>query len=977
MKLVQLFSSGWVAGFARPGVIPSTLRPKPSITMTGRRQRLASMVALAAGSALIAWTALGHWQVPSFGPRQPDYYNLLVDGFRKGSLALDIEVPERIKEAKNPIDLLVQAPGVAPHDLSYYKGHFYTYYGVVPAVVLYWPFKALTGRGLPLVVGSMAFAIGAFLTMAFLWLKIVRTHFPRAGLASRVGGIAALGLAGGQLVLARRLSIWEPSIEAGNFFLACALATAYLSLWGRKPWGWLAACGLSIGLAAGSRPTLVVAGFALIPLVAAVGLRATAEGRSPIGPVWRALLAAGIPLGAIGIGLLAYNWGRFGNPLEFGLNYQLSTWNLVKKAHFRTAFIPFNAFLYFLASPQWGRYFPFVHPIAYPRLPDGYYGYEYVYGALVICPVLWWGACVPPLIRRADPVLRHLAAFTLTVAAATTLVLLCFDTSAARYETDFLPWWIFISLLGWLLLEERVDSGGHEAATRLLRISFLATAAFSCLLAFCCSAEIHEVFEASNPAAYRNLSRVFNAPTGMWERLVGQPGGAIEMNLTFARKPTGSVEPLVVTGVEYQRDYAYLYYQRDDVVRFCYVHPGEPVASSADVPIEPGRRYPIRIECGALYPPEGHPAYNGWQPQEITSLKHWVRIDFDGRTVLSESRGWNEASPGTVQVGVDAGGGYCGRRFAGTISDVRRTGWARSVGDLASNGDFDFSVELPSRPSALNSPVLTVGSPGGADIVGMNVTGSGQYRFIYESWGFGLWQSDPLRSPADRLVSFRVRLGPTLKLDEGSPLGIIGRSVVIWEEGRPVWWHRTYAPIAAKAPFALFTNSLASTSLEPAFKGRLVSASRSPLATTWRKGPFSALELQLGGRGDGCEPLVATGAAGHSDTLSIDWLGKNRARLVYDHWGQAIQSSRPFEWQDSDLKSVRVEMPSFASLDGSGTPGGAGRLRASVDGSMVWDTKVPSFAAASETVAIGKNASGCSSAGAELRAVVIDVRQVN
>jgi hypothetical protein len=70
-------------------------------------------------------------------------------------------------------------------------------------------------------------------------------------------------------------------------------------------------------------------------------------------------------------------------------------------------------------------------------------------------------------------------------------------------------------------------------------------------------------------------------------------------------------------------------------------------------------------------------------------------------------------------------------------------------------------------------------------------------------------------------------------------------------------------------------------------------------------------------------------------------------------------------------------MPSFASLDGSGTPGGAGRLRASVDGSMVWDTKVPSFAAASETVAIGKNASGCSSAGAELRAVVIDVRQVN
>jgi hypothetical protein len=946
-------------------------------TTAGLWPRLALSVVLLGSSALIAWTSLGRWELPSVGPRQPDFYNLLVSGFRKGSLALDIDVSQQLREAKNPLELMRQSPELAPHDLSYFKGHFYTYYGVVPAVVLYWPFRALTGRELPLVVGSLAFAIGAFLVMACLWLKIVAEHFERAGWATRSAGVAALCLAGGQLVLARRVSIWEPSIEAGNFFLACLLASGYMALRSRRPWGWLAASGLALGLAAGSRPTLAVAGLGLFPLIAAVGARPGAEGAtSPRRRLLHGVLAAGMPLFAVGIGLLAYNWARFGNPLELGLNYQLSTWNEVKKSHFRAAFIPFNSFLYFLAPPQWGRYFPFVHPIAYPKLPAGYYGYEYVYGALIICPVLWWGGCLLPLVRRADPILRSFLAFVFAVAVATTLVILCFDTAAARYETDFLPWWVLLSLLGWGLLEDRMQASGRTVAEGLLRSAFVATAAISCALAFCCSAELHEILETSNPGAYRSVSRVFNAPTALWERVAGYRGGAVEMNLTFAKRPIESVEPLIVTGVEYQRDYVYVYYQKDDVVRFCYVHPGEPVASSADVAIEPGRSYPLRVECGSLYPPAGHLAYAGWQSAEVNSLKRWVKIDFNGKTVLIDSRGSNEASPGSVQIGADAGNGYCGRRFAGAIRDVRRVGWTRPVGDLSAMGDFDLVMALPTKHSLLNSPLLTAGWPGGADIVGLNVNEAGQYTFAYESWGAGLWPSAPFDAPADRLVSLRVRLGPTLHLDAGSPLGILARSVVIWRNGTPIWWRRTASPLAANPPYSLLSNTVRSSTLEPAFQGRLVSASRRPFAPLWRKGPFSAVELQLGGRGEGREPLVATGVAAHADTVAIEWLGNSRARLLYDHWGDEIRASEPFAWEDSDLKSVRIEMPSFGALDATGKAGGENRLRVRVDGVAVWDTTVPFFGAGSETVSIGKNARGSSTASAELSAVVVGVQQV-
>jgi hypothetical protein len=82
-------------------------------------RRLAIAATLIASSALITWTALGRWKIPEIGPRQLDYYNLLVSGFRKGSLALDIPVPDALKVLKNPWNPAELPQGVGvPHDVS-------------------------------------------------------------------------------------------------------------------------------------------------------------------------------------------------------------------------------------------------------------------------------------------------------------------------------------------------------------------------------------------------------------------------------------------------------------------------------------------------------------------------------------------------------------------------------------------------------------------------------------------------------------------------------------------------------------------------------------------------------------------------------------------------------------------------------------------------------------------------------------------
>jgi hypothetical protein len=950
-------------------------KENPSISVGSPWLRAAAVAAVICGSLAIAWTSLGHWQLPEIGPKQADYNNLLVSGFQKGSLALDIEVPQVLREAKDPMALFKQSPDIAPHDVSLYHGRFYSYYGAVPAVVLFWPFRILFGHDLPLVLGSLCFGVGAFMLISWLWLRIVNDHFSGAGWITRIAGLGALGLVGGQWVLARRVSIWEPSIEAGNFFLVAMLACAYCALRARRPWAWLAGAGLALGLATGSRPTLAAAGFGLIPLVLAVAWNAGDTGAARWKRLTKAIVAAGLPLGAIVAGLLYYNWARFGNAFELGLNYQLSAWNGENKTAFSPRFIPFNAFLYFLSSPQWGRYFPFLHPIAYPGLPRGYYGYEYVYGALLVCPVLWWALGVPVLIRGAGTVVRSYAAVVLGVAVGTTLVIFCFNTAAARYETDFLPWWVFFGILGWALIEDRLFSGGSAFKGCIARSAFLVCAAFACLMAFCASVEVHGILESENPASYHRLSGIFDRPTVFLERLTGFKGGAVEMNVTFAPGPRPTVEPLVVTGVEYQRDYAYVFNQSDRVIRLCYGHPGEAVASSADITIEPGRSYPMRVEFGSLYPPEGSPAYSGWLPSEVNARKRWVKIAFDGKTVVIDHRRSNEATPGTIQVGEDRGSGFAGHKFAGMIADVRRGGLARPKIDLRSPGDLKISAALPREAGSLIQPVISAGRPGLADLVGLRVADPGHFVYAYESWGRGVWESPPFPIPEDRQVDFRVRLGPALEIDEASPLGILSRSVVFWEKGRPIWWHHTVAPLGPRAPLYRLSSISGSSAAEEIFQGRLESATCIPFADVWRAGPFTALEIQLGGRGEGCEPLVATGNTGRCDTLGIDWLGHGKARLVYDHWSYPLRASEPFDWGPADLKTVRIEMPSFARLDGKPGQGGEGRLSVRVGGTVVWELIVPFFDASSRDVAIGRNTSGSSVVQAELQSVVFDVIQ--
>jgi tetratricopeptide (TPR) repeat protein len=389
------------------------------------------------------------------------YYNLLVDGFRSGHLYLKRDVPAGLAQLPNPWDPKANAAyRAAPkslgalHDLSYYRGKLYLYFGVTPALLLFWPAVALFHHYLSHAEAVFIFVSGGLLAGAGLLRAIWRRYFAEGGVLPLFAGVAALGLATGIPIILQRPDVWEVPISCGYALIMLAFAALWRSLHERaRKARWLALASLAFGLAVGARPSLLFGAVILLGPLAQAWMTSQAHG----GRRWREMapLAAAIlvPLVAVGFGLALYNYLRFGSPAEFGQRYQMAGDAQTAK-NFATGNVPFNFFSYFVALPEWSRHFPFVRSVQTQPLLPGHLPVEFSFGVLTGAPfvLLALGA---PLAWRAAGDRPALKIFVLTVAVyfLTTAATLCFFYgNCVRYELDFAPPLMLLAAIGFMSL---------------------------------------------------------------------------------------------------------------------------------------------------------------------------------------------------------------------------------------------------------------------------------------------------------------------------------------------------------------------------------------------------------------------------------------------------------------------------------------------------------------------------------------------
>jgi Tfp pilus assembly protein PilF len=389
------------------------------------------------------------------------YYNQLVQGFRNGQLNLKREVPLGLTKLADPYDTVANASyrHTGLHDTSYYRGKIYLYYGVTPALVLFWPYAALTGHYLWHKQAVAIFCgVGFLASVVFLW-ALWRRYFPEVGEAVVAACALALGLVTCVPVMLQRPDLYEVPISCAYAMVMLALAGIWFALHDpARRCRWLAAASFAYGLAVGARPSVLFGAIILLAPVIHAWVSASGHDRQRWFMAARMLAAATIPISLIGFGLLLYNYRRFGNPFEFGMYYAIT--GVKERAlpqMFSLEYLWFNFRVYFLQPLQWCGSFPFVQGIEVPPVPAGQMWVENPLGVLANIPFVLLALAVPLVWRERAPAarstLRWLVLAVMVLCGILALTICLYACACLRYQVDFVPALVLLAVCGVLGLE--------------------------------------------------------------------------------------------------------------------------------------------------------------------------------------------------------------------------------------------------------------------------------------------------------------------------------------------------------------------------------------------------------------------------------------------------------------------------------------------------------------------------------------------
>jgi len=362
----------------------------------------------------------------------PGYYDLLARGFANGHLYVAYDPDPRLLALPNPLDPNIPQDIPKMFDAVLYNRHFYLYHGAGPAIMLFLPWRLIVQHDLPEGFAVFLFCFGGYLFAALTLTTFLRVGQIRIGAALYGLMLLALGFCTSIPFLLNRTMVYEVAIAGGYFCVAGGFYFLAKMFASPSPL-WPIASGLTFGLAVACRPHMVIAGgFAL--LTVAIAKRRT--------------LAFLAPFAAVGLLIAAYNFARFGNPMEFGLKYQI-TGPFQGQVHPRLVNALPGIHYMLLTRPVFTKVFPWAllewPPPDFPRPPE--YFIEPIIGAIFLAPFLP-GAIVGLFARRLGP-----ARWTLVLSGCSIFVFLIFTgLSTQRYEVDFLPWLALAAAAGFAAL---------------------------------------------------------------------------------------------------------------------------------------------------------------------------------------------------------------------------------------------------------------------------------------------------------------------------------------------------------------------------------------------------------------------------------------------------------------------------------------------------------------------------------------------
>ena len=389
----------------------------------------------------------------------------LVDAFEHHQVNLLEEPDENLLKMDNPYENLKRDAEVGSGnflwDHCFYNGKYYSYYGIGPVLALFLPYHLITGYYFPSGWATLMFSLIGILFLTKIYLAVIEKKFRDLPTNTVTAGLITLQLSSGIMFSAARPLFYELAIASG---FMCVAIGAYLLmtsniLWdGKISYVRLGFASFFLGYSVLCRPTLAVYCIAVLFFFAG-GLKKALDGlekKQKTRTFFKYAAVALVPLGIIALGQMVYNYLRFDNPLDFGIQYSL-TINDFTHSEFHWKYVLVNMYAYLFNMPHFTpRRFTYLTSSAERFGLNGYMFFDdvgtnlisvgIIYRALPVFAYLFSGKAL----KRVEKKKRILPILLIGVTCILMPLVIIFSSwesgYAVRYNADF-SWQMVIGAL--------------------------------------------------------------------------------------------------------------------------------------------------------------------------------------------------------------------------------------------------------------------------------------------------------------------------------------------------------------------------------------------------------------------------------------------------------------------------------------------------------------------------------------------------
>lgn len=403
-------------------------------------------------SGQIPWLEQGDsFEEATMHTQNGNQYNKLADAILDGHAYLDLPVSDILLHMDNPYDteertqLNTEQRDAIYWDYAYYEGHYYCYFGILPCLLSFVPFKLITGLDLRTDYVVLLFGCLAVVSGFLLLQQFVKTYFKKISIAHFICGFLALILFSGILEQVYLPRIYPIPILSSLFFCFTGLA---LWLKGKRAYEqsgkmnslFLILGALSIAATLGCRPQYVLCAVLAFPLFwreIRDGQFFSIKGASNTAAVILPFILVAVPI-------CYYNYVRFGSIADFGASYNLTGADMTSY-RFCLPLILVRCLEYLLLPLSVFESFPFIaainetQPFSFLWTNEPFYA-----GFFVLCPAALFVFVL--VLRRGRAAARNwgllpMIYVMLGLSAVVLMVISYVSGVTMRYFSDF----------GWLL----------------------------------------------------------------------------------------------------------------------------------------------------------------------------------------------------------------------------------------------------------------------------------------------------------------------------------------------------------------------------------------------------------------------------------------------------------------------------------------------------------------------------------------------